>query len=61
MEADMTLGDRGIKLQAKLAPADQDTFISPDELAKWKKQVDLLQGCDDKSLFRDLEDKKKVI
>jgi hypothetical protein len=54
------LGNRGITLQSKLPSNEQDT-ASDQEVQKWKKQVELLVGCNDKSLFKDVEGGKKVI
>jgi len=56
------VGDRGIKLHAKLPPTvDQTQYVSEQQVVEWKKQVELLQGCDEKSLFKDVELKKRVI
>ena len=58
----LMIGDRGIKLHAKLPPtADQTQHVSEQQVGAWKKQVELLQGCDEKSLFKDVESKKKVM
>jgi len=54
------VGNRGITIQSKLPPNEQD-ISSDEEVTKWKKQVELLTGCDDKSLFKDVEGGKKVI
>jgi len=54
------IGNRGITIQSKLPPAEQD-ISSDEEITKWKKQVELLTGSDDKSLFKDIEGGKKVI
>jgi hypothetical protein len=56
----LMVGNRGITLQSKLPPNEQD-ISSDEEVKKWKKQVELLVGCDDKSLFKDVESGKKVI
>jgi hypothetical protein len=40
------VGNRGITLQSKLPPNEQD-LSSEQEVQKWKKQVELLVGCDD--------------
>jgi hypothetical protein len=54
------VGNRGITLQSKLPPNEQEVS-SDEEVKKWKKQVELLTGSDDKSLFKDVEGGKKVI
>jgi len=56
----LMIGNRGITLQSKLPPNEQDVS-SDEEIKKWKKQVELLTGSDDKSLFKDVEGGKKVI
>jgi hypothetical protein len=56
----LMVGNRGITLQSKLPPNEQD-ISSDEEVKKWKKQVESLTGCDDKSLFKDVEAGKKVI
>ena len=58
----LMIGDRGIKLHAKLPPTvDQTQYVSEQQVGEWKKQVELLQGCDEKSLFKDVEVEKRVI
>ena len=54
------IGNRGITLQSKLTRNEHDPTAVKDAI-NWKKQVELLIGCDDKVLFKDVEGGKKVI
>lgn len=53
-------GNRGITLQSKLTRNEVDPTAVKDAI-KWKKQVELLIGCADKVLFKDVDGGQKVI
>jgi len=56
----LMIGNRGITLQSKLTRNEHDPTAVKDAI-KWKKQVELLIGCEDKALFKDIDGGKKVI
>jgi hypothetical protein len=55
------IGNRGIQLRDKLNAIEKEKYLPEEELGKWKKQVELLDGLDDKSLFSAVEEGKRII
>jgi hypothetical protein len=57
--ADTGLGGRATTLREKLG--GKDKLFGDDEAAKWKQQVEVLKGEDDKKMFGKVDKSKQVV
>jgi hypothetical protein len=57
----LIIGNRASTLQEKLTDEQRSTIITAEEIGIWKKQVELLQGVDDKMMFGKVAAGKKLI
>jgi hypothetical protein len=58
-EADKGLGGRATTLREKLG--GKDRLFGDDEAAKWKQQVEVLKGEDDKKMLGKVDKSKQVV